>query len=199
MVERNLAKVEVESSRLFSRSRFQKGKPRLPFFVACVAATDRAVSRYDARLTRSGNMLLTCGPWPDRCAPMVKLVDTADLKSAAFRKRGVPVRPRLGAPKLAFKPSHTTSKPARCKAWRVFLGSSPGRTRAVAGSSGLVCSTQSARLGPASVSQMPFVGLTPCQNGCRSAWRSASGSPPSQDHSPIRFGPDGSVSGHYYH
>ena len=33
-------------------------------------------------------------------APMVKLVDTADLKSAAFRKRGVPVRPRLGAPSL---------------------------------------------------------------------------------------------------
>ena len=31
MVERNLAKVEVESSRLFSRSRFQKGKRRLPF------------------------------------------------------------------------------------------------------------------------------------------------------------------------
>ena len=33
MVERNLAKVEVESSRLFSRSRFlRKGKRRLPFF-----------------------------------------------------------------------------------------------------------------------------------------------------------------------
>jgi hypothetical protein len=33
LVERNLAKVEVESSRLFSRSKFHKGKPRLPFFV----------------------------------------------------------------------------------------------------------------------------------------------------------------------
>ena len=33
LVERNLAKVEVESSRLFSRSRFLIGKPRLPFFV----------------------------------------------------------------------------------------------------------------------------------------------------------------------
>src|SRR5690606_33026280 len=32
LVERNLAKVEVESSRLFSRSRFKKRKPeRLPF------------------------------------------------------------------------------------------------------------------------------------------------------------------------
>ena len=34
MVERNLAKVEVESSRLFSRSNFhKKGKQSLPFFV----------------------------------------------------------------------------------------------------------------------------------------------------------------------
>ena len=33
LVERNLAKVEVESSRLFSRSRFEKGKLLLPFFV----------------------------------------------------------------------------------------------------------------------------------------------------------------------
>ena len=34
LVERNLAKVEVESSRLFSRSRFrEKGKQPLPFFV----------------------------------------------------------------------------------------------------------------------------------------------------------------------
>lgn len=30
---------------------------------------------------------------------MVKLVDTADLKSAAFLQRGMPVRPRLGAPR----------------------------------------------------------------------------------------------------
>jgi hypothetical protein len=33
LVERNLAQVEVESSRLFSRSTQQKGKPRLPFFI----------------------------------------------------------------------------------------------------------------------------------------------------------------------
>ena len=33
LVERNLAKVEVESSRLFSRSTFQKGSALLPFFV----------------------------------------------------------------------------------------------------------------------------------------------------------------------
>jgi hypothetical protein len=32
LVERNLAKVEVESSRLFSRSSFKKGKLMLPFF-----------------------------------------------------------------------------------------------------------------------------------------------------------------------
>ena len=33
LVERNLAKVEVASSSLVSRSKFEKGKPRLPFFV----------------------------------------------------------------------------------------------------------------------------------------------------------------------
>ena len=41
MVERNLAKVEVESSRLFSRSRFQKGKLKLPFFVKVDGATPK--------------------------------------------------------------------------------------------------------------------------------------------------------------
>ena len=41
------------------------------------------------------------GVRPAAGAPMVKLVDTADLKSAAFLKRGVPVRPRLGAPRRA--------------------------------------------------------------------------------------------------
>ena len=35
LVERNLAKVEVESSRLFSRSKFhEKGSSLLPFFVS---------------------------------------------------------------------------------------------------------------------------------------------------------------------
>src|SRR4051812_3542096 len=33
LVERNLAKVEVESSRLFSRSRFKRKLNRLPFFI----------------------------------------------------------------------------------------------------------------------------------------------------------------------
>jgi hypothetical protein len=32
LVERNLAKVEVESSRLFSRSRLKKGKPSASLF-----------------------------------------------------------------------------------------------------------------------------------------------------------------------
>jgi hypothetical protein len=34
LVERNLAKVEVESSRLFSRSKLEKGSPVLPFFLS---------------------------------------------------------------------------------------------------------------------------------------------------------------------
>ena len=43
LVERNLAKVEVESSRLFSRSTFEKGKPIgfpffRPFFVRIVSS-----------------------------------------------------------------------------------------------------------------------------------------------------------------
>ena len=33
LVERNLAKVEVESSRLFSRSNFEKGSLGFPFFL----------------------------------------------------------------------------------------------------------------------------------------------------------------------
>ena len=37
LVERNLAKVEVESSRLFSRSKFE-GKQQLPFFLAIIQA-----------------------------------------------------------------------------------------------------------------------------------------------------------------
>jgi predicted metalloprotease len=45
LVERNLAKVEVESSRLFSRSRQQKGKPRLPFFIESVASDTGAGER----------------------------------------------------------------------------------------------------------------------------------------------------------
>jgi hypothetical protein len=42
LVERNLAKVEVESSRLFSRSTQQKGKPRLPFFIESAASDIRS-------------------------------------------------------------------------------------------------------------------------------------------------------------
>ena len=39
LVERNLAKVEVESSRLFSRSKF-KGKLRLPFFLGATQSSN---------------------------------------------------------------------------------------------------------------------------------------------------------------
>ena len=43
LVERNLAKVEVESSRLFSRSTNTKGKPAsLPFFINGTCVSDLA-------------------------------------------------------------------------------------------------------------------------------------------------------------
>jgi hypothetical protein len=49
LVERNLAKVEVESSRLFSRSRQQKGKPRLPFFIESASGTSVCETAKTAR------------------------------------------------------------------------------------------------------------------------------------------------------
>ena len=58
MVERNLAKVEVESSRLFSRSRFKKGSLGFPFFLleaGCSAqGLDNPKSQGIAYLRRPG-------------------------------------------------------------------------------------------------------------------------------------------------
>ena len=45
LVERNLAKVEVASSRLVSRSKIQEGKPALPFFF---------VRRHQSALPKAG-------------------------------------------------------------------------------------------------------------------------------------------------
>ena len=105
MVERNLAKVEVESSRLFSRSRFLKGSTHtLPFciygcFIAFGGMAEWSCSGLQSRVPRfdSGFRLqvITLS-----AARVVKLVDTADLKSAANLKRGVPVRFRSRAPIL---------------------------------------------------------------------------------------------------
>ena len=101
MVERNLAKVEVESSRLFSRSIFTV----LAFPGLAVAAIVRAMELDD----RSGEKTAVhvrarffAGQCRGGNAPMVKLVDTADLKSAASLNKGrtgsIPVRgTRLGS------------------------------------------------------------------------------------------------------
>ena len=127
MVERNLAKVEVESSRLFSRSKFQKGKPRLPFFVERAikagAVAKRLCTGLQIRLAQfdSGPRLQYLATSASSAcvdgaflfhngssARVVKLVDTADLKSAASCIRGVPVRFRSRAPWDNFP---TTSQP----------------------------------------------------------------------------------------
>jgi hypothetical protein len=42
LVERNLAKVEVESSRLFCRSSFSEGKRGFPFLVEDISVFSRA-------------------------------------------------------------------------------------------------------------------------------------------------------------
>ena len=68
LVERNLAKVEVESSRLFSRSKFQKGRCKLPFFAKAVvsgAVAKRLCPGLQIRLVRFDS-----GP---------RLQDSADL------------------------------------------------------------------------------------------------------------------------
>jgi hypothetical protein len=136
LVERNLAKVEVESSRLFSRSRIQKREAhkasffysKLPlrlsgrnlcaqhgFEFAVTIRSRGGVAKWlcsglqsrlrrfdpDPRLhipeKRCGAFF--CGlVLQSHCARVVKLVDTADLKSAATLKRGVPVRFRSRAP-----------------------------------------------------------------------------------------------------
>ena len=100
LVERNLAKVEVESSRLFSAPN-SKGSSRLPFFLVqrnhpifsdCVALV-----RWDVALRRrpgyaAGQHAL--GGW----RPDGEIGRHCGLKIRRFLKRGVPVRPRLGAP-----------------------------------------------------------------------------------------------------
>jgi hypothetical protein len=122
LVERNLAKVEVESSRLFSRSNFPKREAQASLFcevklVQLGAIAKRLCNGLQIRLARfdSGSRLHffspTAPPTPRwrgcfvctiaRLGPVVKLVDTADLKSAAFLKGGVPVRPRFRAPEKA--------------------------------------------------------------------------------------------------
>jgi hypothetical protein len=103
LVERNLAKVEVESSRLFSRSKFQKGKLKLPFFVKVDGAiANRLCNGLQIRLAqfdsgsrlqefwlnsaRKGLVSRTAEAFllqDSNPARVVKLVDTSDLKSAA--------------------------------------------------------------------------------------------------------------------
>ena len=70
LVERNLAKVEVESSRLFCRSRHKRESVAMRF----------------------PSLFYTVAYNPPSSARMVKLVDTRDLKSLAARRTGsIPV------------------------------------------------------------------------------------------------------------
>ena len=48
LVERNLAKVEVESSRLFSRSKFETGSLGFPFLSAMTVLRTRSTKRLTA-------------------------------------------------------------------------------------------------------------------------------------------------------
>jgi hypothetical protein len=82
LVERNLAKVEVASSSLVSRSN-PEGKlhAQLPFFVSCASVPGLGFGS-------------THNP---PAARMAKQADAADLKSAA-PNRGIPVRTRFRAP-----------------------------------------------------------------------------------------------------
>ena len=123
LVERNLAKVEVASSSLVSRSRHseaasalssKQGSPCFPFLSGHGAVAKRLctglqirVARFDSgpRLQPSHCLVQWLFLWPDvpadprgairsprqsghnrAQAPMVKLVDTSDLKSAASVK-----------------------------------------------------------------------------------------------------------------
>jgi hypothetical protein len=101
LVERNLAKVEVESSRLFSRSRFLKGSTHtLPFCIYGFWRNGRVVMQRPAKPCTSVRFRVPPPSNKLSAARVVKLVDTADLKSAANLKRGVPVRFRSRAPIL---------------------------------------------------------------------------------------------------
>ena len=115
MVERNLAKVEVESSRLFSRSNLKGSTSKCcPFSLENLvlvfsfslrdgAVTKRLCTGLQIRLARfdSGPRLQIhdCNVlFASHLARVVKSVDTADLKSAASFIAGVPVRFRSRAP-----------------------------------------------------------------------------------------------------
>ena len=93
LVERNLAKVEVESSRLFCRSRFPGESQCFPPFIfksfaarwqSGYAAACKAVyaGSIPARASRHDEFLLLC------VARMVKFVDTRDLKSLGASRTG---------------------------------------------------------------------------------------------------------------
>ena len=126
LVERNLAKVEVASSRLVSRSKIFRGKaicfPFLVYVGACRGsrpgtANDAPASLWDcwqtagavtATCTRRGGRVVMqrpakpCTPVrfrppPPTIARMVKLVDTRDLKSLGPNP-AMPVRSRLRVP-----------------------------------------------------------------------------------------------------
>ena len=79
MVERNLAKVEVESSRLFSRSTFKGKHQAFPYFYGALAKRLCPGLQIRSAQFDSGTHLHT----PAR---VVKLVDTTDLKSVAWVK-----------------------------------------------------------------------------------------------------------------
>ena len=137
MVERNLAKVEVESSRLFSRSNLKGSTSKCcPFllenlfwFYQCFrdgAVTKRLCTGLQIRLARfdSGPRLQSHDSkviLEHYAARVVKSVDTADLKSAASFIAGVPVRPRSRAPTDQIKQHQNTSKPAQLIATAGFL------------------------------------------------------------------------------
>ena len=115
MVERNLAKVEVESSRLFSRSRSKIRKhDKLPFLLDSLVATERQIFTEITNPRRDSKEVMQRPAKPFRSvrfrfpppeqtireyleclcsnawkrARVVKLVDTSDLKSAAFVNNG---------------------------------------------------------------------------------------------------------------
>ncbi len=93
--------------------RQQKKEATLPFFVS-TRRDSKAVMQRIANPSSPVRLRIAPPPSPspdsrtrradplaceNACsAPLVKLVDTADLKSAAFLKRGVPVRSRPGVP-----------------------------------------------------------------------------------------------------
>ncbi len=99
LVERNLAKVEVESSRLFSRSRILGESRAFPHLVSSPVIRawrdGRVVMQRPAKPSTSVRFRLAppaVPPIPKCYARMVKLVDTRDLKSlGASRTGSIPV------------------------------------------------------------------------------------------------------------